>query len=267
MVIHHTCTFYTIYIHVKELAPRIAQAAGAFTQMTKNTNIPVSAGEVIGRANAFDFSVHDDEIALKGFVVPEHYNDEPWKIHTTDMFAYYMFAYFVEPIRSQLLAKNIREAEPMAGKIDYDIDDRIAGNWFVENTGGYSPAFGDYWKTHLSFAYDGIDSSLIVISIGDFGSASRQFAVKSNAPNPADVSASTGTVKYELVDIDYERSDGQYWDRRSYAKGLKAVGTGTVKGVALVQMIDDRKIKFETFSGKTATDVTGFTANAKIYER
>ncbi len=265
LVIHHTCTFYTIYIHIYELSTKIAQAVGEMNVMTKNTNIPVSAGEIIGRSNSFDFSVHDDNVILKGFIVPEHYNGEPWKIHTVDM-----FNYFVEPVKSQLLAKNIRQTEPRAGKIDYDVDGRLVGNWFVENTNWYSGLTsqqGSYWKTHLSFAYDGIDPSLIIVSIGDFNNESKQFAVKGNSPDPATVSMANGIVKYELVDIDYTNQEtGQSWNRLSYAKNLKAVGTNEVKGVALAELISDRKLKFEAFPGKIASEVSGFL-NPLIYER
>ena len=38
-------------------------------------------------------------------------------------------------------------------------------------------------------------------------------------------------------------------------------------GVVLVQVLEDQKIKFETFPGKIASEVTGFTNAAKIYER
>ena len=262
MVIHHTCTFYTIYIHLKELSPKIAQKVGTVTRNVR-PNIQVTAGEVIGRANAFDFSVHDDEVVLKGFVVPEHYSGEPWKIHTVDM-----FAYFVESVKSQLLAKNIRQAEPRGGKIDYDIDGRLVGNWFVENTNGYEglnkAAGGEYWKTHLSFAYDGLDPSLIIVSIGNFSNEPKQFAVKGNGPDPATVSMSTGLVKYQLVDIDYKDATGQYWDRIHYANGIKAIGREEVRGVILVQMMQDRRIKVEIFPG---ADASAFTSNVVIYER
>ncbi len=191
MIIHHTCDFYTIYIHLKGLSGKIMDEAG---EVTRNINpqIEVSAGELIGMANSFDFSVHYDRIVLKGFITPELYEGEPWKIHTVDM-----FDYFVEPIRSQLLSKNLRQVQPRGGKIDFDIDGRLVGNWFVENTNGYSGRYGlgpDYWETHLSFAYNAIDPSLVTVSIGDFKGGPKQFAVKGNSPDPADVSVSSGIV-------------------------------------------------------------------------
>ena len=263
LVIHYTCTFYTIYIHVKELSPRIKQFYGGM-EFKNGKGINVTAGEVIGRANAFDFSVHDDNVVLKGFITPKLYEGESWKIHTVDM-----FAYFVEPIKSQLLAKNIREKEPRGGKIDYDVDGKLVGNWFVENSGGYAGLNRgiDNYKTHLAFAYDGLDPSLVVVSMGNFNNEPKQFAVINNKPDPISIDKSDGIIKYELVDIDYMiQGTGEYWDRRNYAKGIKAIGRGDVLGVVLVQMIEDRKIKFEVFPGKTASEVNGFS-NPKIYER
>lgn len=265
ITLRHTCSFYTIYIHVKELSPRLLQATNGKTYSTPN--LPVSAGEPIGRAGGFDFSVHDENVNLTGFVVPAHYNEE-WKIHTVDM-----FASFAEPIRTQLLAKNIRQAEPRSGKIDYDIDGKLVGNWFVEGTGGYGdggPAFasrtGGYWTTHLAFAYNNLDPTLVIVSIGNYPSRFGQFAVKGNAPDPATVRVSTGLVKYELVGFEYRTENGQWWDRTSFAKIAKAEEVGQVEGVVLVQMTEDRKIKFEAFPGKTAAEVPGFSSPT-IYER
>lgn len=160
-IIYHTCSFYTIYIHVNQLSEKLRAIAN-----TPNT-VAVEAGEVIGKAPGFDFSVHNDEVTLLGFIVPKTYIAEPWKIHTVDM-----FDSFAEPVRTQLLDKNIRQKAPRGGKIDYDIDGKLVGNWFEENTNGY---FGKtqyqrmpgYWSTHLAFAYDGLDPSLIIVSIGD----------------------------------------------------------------------------------------------------
>lgn len=265
LVIHHTCTFYTIYIHIKELSSKIAGQVGNITSTTP-TKIAVRAGEVIGKANAFDFSVHDDEVTLKGFIVPEHYENESWKIHTVDM-----FNFFAEPIRSKLLAKNIRERAPRGGKIDYDIDGTLVGNWFQKGSNGYaglSNKQGNYWKTHVAFAYDGLDPALLVVSLGDYAGEAKQFAVKGNAPDPARVGVGSGLVKYELVEINYvNKTTGQAWNRRSFMKGIKAVGESTVQGTVLVQLVAPRQMKLEVFPGKPATEVSDFTSRAQIFER
>jgi hypothetical protein len=80
--------------------------------------------------------------------------------------------------------------------------------------------------------------------------------VKGNAPDPAKVGEKDGVVKYELVWSRLNNS-GQRYD------GIP----DTVQGVALAQVLPDRKLKFEAFPGKTGADVNGFTGAAKIYER
>lgn len=74
-------------------------------------------------------------------------------------------------------------------------------------------------------------------------------------------------MKYELVQQDWADANGNHWDRTSLVKGLKAQNQTTVQGVALFQLTGTRTLKAEFFPGKTASQVTGFTANAKMYER
>jgi len=262
LVIHHTCSFYTIYIHVNQLSEKLQAVAD-----TQDT-VAVAAGEVIGKAPGFDFSVHDDGVILPGFIVPETYAAEPWKLHNVDM-----FDYFAEPIRTQLLDRNIRQKEPRGGKIDYDIDGRLAGNWFEEGTNGY---FGKaeyrrmsgYWSTHLAFAYDGLDPALVIVSMGDYDGEARQFAVKGNAPDPKDVDTTDGIIRYELVPYGYLTDKDENWDGWNFARISGAYRhDGQVHGVALVQMLEERKIRFEVFPGKAASQVDGFTEDGKVYER
>ncbi len=262
IIIYHTCSFYTIYIHVNQISEKLKSAVGT------SNSVHVEAGEIIGRAPGFDFSVHNDEITLKGFILPETYIAEPWKLHNVDI-----FDHFVEPIRTQLLDKNIRQKEPRGGKIDYDIDGKLVGNWFEENTNGYFgkqeyQRMSGYWSTHLAFAYDGLDPSLIIVSVGDYEGEAKQFAVKGNALDPKDIDISDGLVKYELVPFGYKTESDEEWDRRSFTKIKKAYGLDNqVAGVVLAQMLEDRKIRFEVFPNKSAAQVNSFTNKAKVYER
>ena len=115
-------------------------------------------------------------------------------------------------------------------------------------------------------AYDSIDPEHIIASFGDYSGQPLQFGVKDNMPDPADVSVSTGLVKYELVSYDYY--DGaEVWDRASLIKGLKVQNYVNVQGVVLFQLIDDRLLKVEIFPNKIANEVTDFTGNALIYVR
>ena len=93
--------------------------------------------------------------------------------------------------------------------------------------------------------------------------------MKGNSPDPKNVSVATGLVKYELIQQDWVfTSTGQHWDRMSLVKGLKAKNhEESVQGVALLQLLEDRRIKVEVFPGKTASQVAGFTKKAVGYER
>lgn len=261
--IWYSCKVSSLLMHVVDLSEDIHAAAGEFQNnqwfpYPGRPPISLKAGQVIGKSEkvglslwTFDFSIHDTSIMIN-YITPERYATEPWKIHTADA-----FDYFAEPIRSQLLEKNPRTANPRGGKIDYDIDGRLVGNWFLEGTIDYSGSGGNYWENHLAIAYDYINSQEIQISIGNYEGGSAQFGVKGNTPDPKDVGVDSGLVKYELVERDYIA--GKWPQKRNIES--------SIVGVFLVQMLEDRKLKVEAFPGKTASQVSGFTSNAKIYER
>ena len=263
LVIEHTCTISSIFIHVGQLSPRlseVAPSAGGYAPI----DLPVEAGETIGsfRRNV-DYNVIDLDVTLEGLLVPAHYEQESWKIHTPDP-----FDYFTGEIQEVLIAKSLRTEEPFGGRFAYDIDGRLVGNWFQQDTNGYAGSDRDrYWAGHLAVAYDLFDPSHVVVSIGTFGGVSAQLGVRGNAPDPRDVSTESGVVMYELVDYDYY-IDGERWDRVSLVKGIEARNLdGHISGVVLFQLVDDRTLRVETFPGKTAPQVDGFTASALIYER
>ena len=170
------------------------------------------------------------------------------------------FDYFDEPLRSQLLALNVRKVKPHFGKIDHDVDGRLIGNWFREGSGGYPGDHRDlrgYWMGHLAFAPHHIDPTKIVVSIGDFGGRPAQYWVKGNAPDPANIGEADGVVKYELV-----------WGQLG-SSGDRQLrhDADTVQGVVLAQVLPGRKLKFEAFPGKSGSEIKGFTSAAKVYER
>ncbi len=258
LVIEHSCTFWTYYDLITQLDKTILdQTGGEPSRMGPPTltRIPVKAGQVIGKVGAqtLDIGTVNAEVTLPGFIVPAHYDREPWKIHTVDP-----FDFFDEPLKSQLLALNPRKVKPYGGRIDYDIDGRLVGNWFRENSNGYAGASGDPrpWSGHLSVVYHHIDTSKVVVSLGDFNGRSRQYFVKGNAPDPATVSTATGPAKYELIQMNLGQT-GQVYN----------LDTTRVMGVILAQLVADRKLKVEAFPDKSAASVTGFTSAARVYER
>lgn len=262
IVIEHTTTISSIYIHLDTLSAKIAAVAPLPGEYA-SVNVDVLAGEIIGYyKGTIDYNVVDEDIVLSGFVNPDSYQVEPWKIHTPDP-----FDYFHEPIKSQLIEKCLRTAEPVGGKIDYDIDGKLIGSWFKENTNGYAGLGQEnYWVGHLSVVYHNVDPEHVIVSLGSYENQPRQFGVKSNSPDPADVSVATGQILYELVDYDYYDGDVR-WDRESLVKGLKLRNNDFVQGVVLFQLIEDRKLKVEIFPYMTAEVVGTFTENAMIYVR
>jgi hypothetical protein len=253
IVFEGSCTYWVYYDLVTQLEPSLLAAGGSklAANQSVDVRIPVTAGQAIGKVGGqtLDLGTVDANVTLTGFVVPSHY-DLP-KLHAMDG-----LDYFDEPIRSQLNALNRRKALPRGGKIDFDIDGKASGNWFLLGSGGYfglNQGNGAYWAGHLSLVYGHIDPALIMISMGFADGSSRQWTVRGNGPDPAKVDATNGAIKYELTE----------WrgDSVSTNANLPAVG------VLLVQVLAGRQLRVEYFPGVMAGAVTGFDAAAKIYER
>lgn len=266
LTIEHSGTFYTQYDLLTKLDKSVldqlddsARERFAAKRMGPqiNTRIPVKAGQVIGKVGgrSLDFGVVNTEVRLPGHLTPKLYGHYAWRVHVVDP-----FDFFDEPLKSQLLALNARKVKPYFGKFDHDVDGKLIGNWFREGSGGYPGDRRDphgYWKGHLAFAPHHIDPAKIIVSMGDFGGRPAQYWVKGNTPDPAKVGERDGVVKYELI-----------WGQLG-STGQKHVrhDADMVQGVVLVQVLPDRKLRFECFPGKTSADVKGFTAAAKFYER
>ncbi len=264
LVFTHSCTSLYYYDLVTSLVPKLKQAFE-----NRRFEIPVKAGEQIGAigGQTLDFAYWDTDKPLTGFIKPASYDAEGWKIYTADPYPRY-----TKELRELLTARNPRVAEPIAGKIDYDQPGKLIGNWFLEGTNGYAghqgTQGGSYATGHLSFAPEHFDPSFFVISIGSYNGQPTQFVTKANKPSPAEVSQETGLVKYELVQLNYLKADGSFWNRTSFARPVKADNSGQVMGVVLVQLVEGgNKLKFQAFPNKTAAQVSGFTSAAKTYER
>lgn len=262
LMIQHNCDTISYFDLLTSLDPSIKD------QLKPNSSVrvPVKAGQVVGRvgAQSLDTAIYNYGMELKGFVNPDSYKVEPWKIHTDDF-----FKYFDGGLRDQMLALNPRTAEPRSGKIDYDIAGKLIGNWFQEGTNGYAgpkeyqnghnPGGGKgYWIGHFSITPDAIDPAVTDISFGDYQGEAQQFSAKTGSPDPATVGVETGLVKYELV---------QFVVPSPSPTGSKPQRNQTVMGTVLLQVLDGNKMKMEAFPGKTASQVSGFTSTAKIYER
>lgn len=257
IVVQHTCTFYSYYDLMTSLDPGIAQKLAA-----GDKHIAIKAGQVIGRigGQSLDTAIYNLDLKLPGFIKPGTYSGEPWKIHTDDF-----FKYFSGTNLSSMLALNPRKIEPYGGKIDYDIADTLRGNWFEVGTNGYagptnldrSKSIGDsgYFSGHLSISLDAVTPSKINLSFGNYQGKPQQFTALSTTPDPANVKADSGLVKYELT---------------TYKQPTLAPTTAdtSVKGTVLFQVTDNgTHLKMEAFPGKTASQATAFTSAVKTYER
>ena len=262
IVIEHSNQLSSVYIHVDHLSDKLMTVAPSDGQYT-STNIGVTAGEIIGAySGSVDYNIIDTDITLTGFIEPSSYTAEPWKTHTPDP-----FTYFTDTIQNSLIDKSLRTTEPTGGKIDHDINGRVVGNWFLEGSNGYAGLNqSNYWIGHLTFAYDYIVPDHIIASFGDYNGEPRQFGIKGNAPDPADISTSTGIIEYELVDCDYY-IEGNHWDRSSLAKGMTMKNGESHYGVVLLQLVEDQKLKMELFYNQAASSVDGFTDQALYYVR
>ena len=262
LVIEHTCTVSSIFIHIDELDARLEAEAPEIGRYSP-VDIPVAAGDAIGWFTAnVDYNLVDLGFVTDGLVDQSSYEAEPWKPHVPDT-----FDYFVPEIRARMEPLSLRRVEPRGGVFTHDIEGRLVGNWFEEGTDGYGGVDPDrYWAGHLAFAYNHIDPSMLMISVGTFVDRSRQFAVAGNTPDPATVTEASGPVAYDLTGWDYWVGDDR-WDRISFADDIRALPSPGVVGSVLVQLVDDRTLIMETFPDVTRSEISGFTSEARRFTR
>ncbi len=283
LVFAHSCSFFTYVDLVTSIDDHIkAEWPGWDPHDNKGFKaIKVKQGEVIGHigGQTLDFAVWDLSQKPLGFIVPSAYDGEAWKVWTAPTTKY------LDPkVKDQVIAKYMRTADPIDGKIDYDQDGKLIGTWFLKGTNGYSGTDGHgmpgYWAGHLSFAPNYLDPTKFIISMGNYpgqlsygnnngnpaGANAQQFGVNGNTPDPTTISTSSGLVKYELVQQDLILPNGQRYGGQ-FATGITAVNSSVVQGVALVQLTQTRELKFEVFPGKTVDQVSGFDGSAKTYTR
>lgn len=266
ITIEHDCGLKSIFIHVDELAPKLAEAAPEWGG-NSFPDIDVEAGELIGRyEGSVDYMVVDEAVILDFANLESYksrYNGEYIdRVHISDP-----LEYFNDEIKSLLIGKSLRSEEPIGGLIDYDVPGRLIGTWFLEGTNGWDGLKQErYWADHLAIIYDAIDPTHVIVSIGTFDQGhSGNFGVKGNSPDPGSVGVGE-FVKYELMDHDYYDGDKR-WDGTYFVKGIKAENGKDARGVVLFELVSDERLKAEWFPNKVASEVNGFTENVKVFER
>jgi hypothetical protein len=271
--IEASCTFRVRFSNLVRFAGALGDKVGQLQpNESQMPNYAVKAGELIGytglpTAYGIDVWVENDNLTLTGFVNPAQYTAaEVWKTHMADL-----FDYTVEPLKTQLLALLERDATPRWGKIDYDIDGKLVGNWFLAGSGGYAGLSNmreNYWVGHLAVVYDGNYPGQVDVSFGNYQGSPQQFAVVGNAPDPAAVDQSRGLVRYELAQIEYYSANtGLVSDHTAFVPNLRTRASSSIRGTVLMQLVDQRSLKIEIFPGKRSTEVAGFDSSALMYSR
>ncbi len=268
--VYYNCTFFSYYDLITSLSPELAKEVSTDTSKSWNENvkIQVKAGQEIGRigGQTLDWAVYNSDVTLPGLLVPAHYEREPWKIHTD----YKSVDYFAEPIKTDIYKLLARQVEPRAGKIDYDVDGKLVGNWFLEGTNGYAGngAVMQYWDGHLAIVPDYIDPTAWHFSTGNWNGQATQFGITIDK-DPAQIGLEDGLIKYEVFDHEWYNADTNkgWMSNEGPIKNPKMRLKGSAKGTVLLQLVESRKLKVETFVGKTKDQVSGFTSAAKTYER
>lgn len=265
IVMQHSCQTISYFDLVTSIDPALQKQIDSSSK--GDMHIPIKSGQIIGRigGQSLDTAVYNMNMTLSGFIHPDLYKRENWKIHTDDF-----YEYFSGDLKASLLAMNQRKVKPYGGKIDYDQPGKLIGNWFLEGTNGYEGAkntdgYGKdghgYWDGHLAIFYHAIYTNKIIISTGTFGDQQPQaFEARGNTPDPATISVSSGVVKYDLLDTSQgvDPNGKQNEQQSSSAKS---------RGTALFQVLAGEKLRVEFFPGTAPSGINGFTSAAKTYER
>jgi hypothetical protein len=258
-MLQHSCQTISYFDLVTKLDDSILKEYPEASKEGMRGRFEVKAGQIVGwiGGQSLDTAIYNMDLTLPGFISPEMYEAEPWKIHTDDF-----LSYFSKEHQAQIGTLNKRTAKPLSGKIDYDQPGKLIGNWFKQGTNGYAGASGygggdgtgrGYWSGHLAIFYHHILDGKVIVSLGEFKDGDpRSFAVVGNAPDPATITQDSGVVKYELV-------------QPPSSTGMIGHDT-SVKGVVLFQVLAGEKLKVEIFPDKTASQVSGFVSPS-TYER
>lgn len=274
IVITYSCTFFSYYDLLTSLSNDVQSKLPSSWdgQNSTGVNIPVTAGEVLGgvKGESLDFAVWDTTKPTKDLINATAYsNSEPWKIYTVAP-----LNYFNSTVVASIKPLYVRTTDPIDGKFGYDQEGKLVGTWFKVGSNGYAgttdqSSHVNYWRGHASFVYNSLVPGTIEISLGNFkgDEQGQQFGVIGNSPDPANVTTTTGLVKYELADMSYIDSKGSLWNAQTFPNLPLKISLGKVEGTLLVQMEESHKLKFEIFVGKLPDQVSGFDSNALEYNR
>ncbi len=168
--------------------------------------------------------------------------------------------HFPNDMQEALYAKVRRLGSNKDGKICYDVAGTLSGNWIAEKAPRDPMKTDNFASYFVSFVYGNYDPSKMTISIG----------------NDSFFTSVKGAGSYDETKLFYVQDDAVKFEKATPADGkitYKLLNTGEFdgysglrKGLLIVQMLTDSKIKIEFFDDTTGND-QNFTDNAKIYVR
>ena len=260
----HTCTFGSYF----DLMTSLSTELEAIWNKGNFSGTSVKAGQLLGYVGAqtLDFGVYNYAEPLD-FINPEAYNREPWKIYTHDP-----FPYFPLEIRDKLLNKMIRKVEPRIGRINYDVDGTLSGNWFEVGTNFYNGVDkSKYWDGHFSLSLDPIDPSFWQIGIGFLNTEYNNFIIQ-GSPDPLGVTVEHGKQIYELFmggtyivnNPDKKWWEAPYDENDTYGVRLDRESQGRY---IMLELLETRLLQLEVFSNVNKNSITEFTKESRLYER
>ena len=166
----------------------------------------------------------------------------------------------------------IRKIEPRAGRIDYDVDGTLSGNWFEVGTDFYNGIDqSKYWDGHFSLSLHPIDPSFWQIGIGSLDTYENTFIIQ-GTPNPLDINVEHGKQIYELFmgntyivnDPDKKWWEDPYDENDIYGVRLDEASGGRY---IMLELLETRLLRVEVFSNVNKDTITEFTAKSRVYER
>lgn len=262
VVVQYSTTINVTFGHLGGFYGPLAKRFGDSTNIIMDQVwIPVKAGDTLGFVNpkaAIDWNVTDTSQTLN-FIYPMDYGPEAR--HSALVTDFYQ-----EPLKNQLIAKSVRKTPPYMGKTDYDVSGTMMGNWFLEGN-------NRHFQNAFTFGYNHIFADRLQIRDGYFQhrenpDGNKIFAaiLKNNRPRPDTLGPEHGMIKFEVLRF------GHGYNFDPVTKAFTIVDTTNIDqrptdGVFLLQMLGPEKLKVESFEGKTAAQVSGFTEAARIYNR
>ncbi|MGF1636207.1 MAG: hypothetical protein ACFCUU_03970 [Cyclobacteriaceae bacterium] len=242
------------YGHVSALHEDILEQAGVLREgrgNRKNVKIKITGGQIVGYLGPHE----GVDIGMYDFSRESYFANPRWygreyrsAVSYTD--------YLPNELRDQIWEINPRIVEPRGGKVAYDKEGTLAGNWFLEGTREITQ-----WSRQLFFARHEVFGDRIMIVDasplldGDFilsgDLAPHTWWLIENQPEPESITVESGPVTFEVATwwrvLDFENPP--------------------IEGIVLVQLLDANTLQYEWFEDKLKDEISGFTSNAKIYKR